>query len=468
MRIVGWKAALLALGMIAAVAGGVLLGTTIADPSPGTAGNGSSPGPTGSSSSTSNGAAPANTGTTRAPTEASCDFSGGEAFVGGPVTPLMDLGEVDGLRVEGALYPHPAYEGNPWTQWGQGIVLEDGRFFSAIGDHLGVGGNSYVYEYDPTSGNLSMVGDVLSYVDYQNGSWGYGKIHGQMVAGSCGEIYFHTYWGSTSGIHFNGSYDGDILFRLDPAARTITNLGVTVAQHGVPSLAGSAANNLVYGEALDPLRAQVDVDEGPFFAYDTVSEQVVFEGPPTPHALFRNILVDADGKAYYSMGNAQLAVYDPETNELGALEATMPGDTIRASTLPGPDGRVFAVTDEPAQFFALEPSGEITVMGEAIGYTTSLALDPDGSRFFYMPDAHGIAYYYGASVYSIDTETGVETTLLGDLNSLVESTLGVEVGGSYDLAVSPSGDRLYIGINVGPIGSEFGFGDVALLIVHLR
>ena len=36
--------------------------------------------------------------------------------------------------------------GEPWSQWGQGVVLDDGRFISAVGDHRGRDGNAYVYE----------------------------------------------------------------------------------------------------------------------------------------------------------------------------------------------------------------------------------------------------------------------------------------------------------------------------------
>jgi hypothetical protein len=67
----------------------------------------------------------------------------------------------------------------------------------------------------------------------------------------------------------------------------------------------------------------------------------------------------------------------------------------------------------------------------------------------------------------VDTATG-EETVLAELNPLVESTLGVRLGGTYDITVSSSGDTLFIGMNVGALGSEDGFGDVALLIVDLE
>ncbi len=395
-----------------------------------------------------------------------CDLPPGEPFVGGPSATLIDLGEVNGVRVEGVVYPRPDYEGHPWSQWGQGIVLVDGRFLSAIGDHIGPDGNSYIYEYDPATGTLATLGDHLSYVDHEPGSWGYGKVHGQMVAGPCGEVYFTSYWGTYRDIRFDDSYQGDILFRIDPDLRTIAALEVPVEEHGVPSLAGSAADDLVYGEAIDPLLKTSGIVEGPFFVYDTEAEQVIFEGPSTPHSGYRNIMVDSEGRAYYSIGAGQLAVYDPGQNDITTYPNMMPGDWLRASTTATPDGRVIGVTREPDVFFVLKPSGEIKSLGAARGYTTSMALHPDGERFFYIPDAHGSAWVTGAPLISVDTRTG-EQTVVAELNPLAEAQLGLRLGGTYNIAVAPSGQTVYVGMNAGPLGSDDGFGEVVLLVVHL-
>jgi hypothetical protein len=395
-----------------------------------------------------------------------CEIPAGEPYTGGPTADLIDLGESNGVRVEGLVFPHPDYEGNPWTQWGQGVVLPDGRFISAIGDHIGPDGNSFVYEFDPASGRLAMIADVLSYVDHVPGTWGYGKIHGQMSFGPCGEVYYSTYWGTYRGIRFEGNYRGDLLFRLDPYGQTVEPLTVPVDLHGQASLASSPAHGLVYGEAIDPVKKDNGVDEGPFFAYDVATGESVFVGPPTPHVGFRAMIVDDSGKAYYSTGGGELAVYDPATGELGTHAQAIPGDWLRATTVPDADGRVFGVTEEPDVFFVMNPDGSIQELGEAPGYTTSLALAPDGSRFFYMPGAHGNAHESGAQLIAVDTDSG-EQTVIVELNQLVEEHLGLTVGGTYNVATSPEGDKVYVGVNASPLGDDSGFGEVALLVVHL-
>jgi hypothetical protein len=462
------------VGFLILLATGVLLGVLLGRGSGGTSSAGTSPSQGGgapvTSPSTGGDSGGDTGGDVTTPTEGgvdpSCELPPGEPFVGGPEVEMTDLGEVNGLRVEAAVYPRPDYPAELWSQWGQGVALADGRFISAIGDHNGVDGNSFIFEYDPSTGTLAMLGDVLSYIDHSPGSWGYGKIHGQMVQGPCGEVYFSTYWGSSNGLHYGGSYTGDYLFRLDPDSRTMTALDVTVEQHGVPSLASSPEHGLLYGEAIDPASQDADVDDGPFFAYDTTTEEVVFTGDPLVHSGYRNILVDGEGRAYYSIGGGRLAVYEPGAGEVTTLDATMPGDWLRASTFPAPDGRVFAVTRDPDAFFVLHPSGEIEPLGNPTAYVASMAIHPSGDRFFYLPDAHGDAWQFGGALTAVDTDTG-EQEVLAELNPLVEEQLGLRIGGTYSIAVSPSGDRVYLGVNAGPAGADDGFGEIVLLVVHL-
>ena len=89
-------------------------------------------------------------------------------------------------------------------------------YYSAIGDHLGADGNSYVYTYDPASGSLTQIVDVLELTDHNSGAWGYGKVHAQMALGPCDEIFFTTYWGSRRGLTYENGYEGDLLFHIDP------------------------------------------------------------------------------------------------------------------------------------------------------------------------------------------------------------------------------------------------------------
>ena len=76
-----------------------------------------------------------------------------------------------------------------------------------------------------------MISDVLSLTDHGSGDWGYGKVHAQMVAGPCGDVFVTSYWGTRSDLVFGPTYDGDILMRLDPESETIASLDTLHGEH---------------------------------------------------------------------------------------------------------------------------------------------------------------------------------------------------------------------------------------------
>lgn len=360
------------------------------------------------------------------------------------------------------LYPRPEYEAKLWSAWGQGIVTGDGRFFSSLGDENGVDGNSFIYEYNPGTMTLTQVVDVLAVVPHQEGDWGFGKIHAQMVDGPCNDIYVSTYWGSRKGLTFTDGYQGDLLLRLDPVGRSIENLGVILAGHGVASLASSPDLGLIYAEAADPFGEKT----GSFVVVDATTGDVDFTDDDDSHGGYRNIAVGADGSAFVTWDGTGLARYDPVTNTLTPTEINLPGSILRASTPPDAAGRVYAVSRDPARFFALDPDGTVVDIGPARGYTTTMALSPGGDRFYYVPDAHGGAWEQGTPVIAVDTKTGEEDVIV-ELNPLVEKHLGLRAGGTYSIVVSPNGNTLYVVLNAGNADTGDSFGEVVLAVVTL-
>ncbi len=368
----------------------------------------------------------------------------------------------DGPGIRAVVYPHPDYRGKPWSQWGQGVVLADGRFLSAIGDHFGADGNSFIYEYDPATSTLVQIADVLSLVDHTAGEWGYGKIHAQMVELGCGEVYLSTYWGSRRNLTYTDEYQGDLLFRLDPAGRTSAEVGVILPEHGVASMAGWSHGGLLYAEAADPFGQKT----GSFVVLDAATGGQVFEDADDAHGGYRAVAVDAAGRAYITWNETSLARYDPDTNTLTPLDVTMPGGILRAVTVPDANGTIFAATRDPAVFFSLTEDGTITELGPARGYTTSIALSPDGSRFYYVPDAHGGAWREGTPLIAVDTTTG-EEAVIAELQPIVGEALGLKLGGTYNVAVDESGSRIYVGLNAGELAGGESFGEVVLVVVTL-
>lgn len=404
--------------------------------------------------------------TATSPSTADCSPIAGDAVpwasdVSVEATTYQEPG-ADGPGVQAVVYPHPDYPGKPWSQWGQGIVLPDGRMLSAVGDHQGADGNSFLYEYDPATSTLTMIGDLLSSLDHVPGDWGFGKVHAQMVEGPCGEIFVSTYWGSRRGLTFTDGYQGDVLLSLDPAARTSTEVGVILPEHGVASLASWVDGGLLYAEAANPFVQK----EGSFVVLDAETGDLVFEDGDSAHGGYRTIAVDPTGRAFITWNDTSLAVYDPAANTLTPVGVTMPGGTLRGATIPDADGTIYAVTKEPPTFFSLSAAGDITDLGRATGYTTSIALAPDGGHFYYVPNAHGGSWEKGAPLISVDTATGEQQTIV-ELQPLVGDALGMYLGGTYNVTVDPSGSRIYVGFNAGDAATGDDFGEIVLVVVTL-
>ena len=409
------------------------------------------------------------TDVTQAPvqgTPASCGNTRGDAvpWQPGVTVEAETVQEQSGVQpgVDIVVYPHPDYAGRPWSQWGQGIVLQDGRMLSGIGDHVGADGNSYLYEYDPQTRTMTQFADALTVVGHEPGEWGFGKIHAPMVKGPCGEVYVSTYWGTRRGLTYTEAYQGDVLLRLDPDGRTIENLGVILPEHGVASMASWPEGGLIYAEAADPFGKKT----GSFVVLDMETGDIIFEDDDPSHGGYRSIAVDAQGRAYITWDGDGLARYDPATNSLETLDTSMPGSILRWATPPDESDTVFAVSRDPAVFFSISAKGDIVELAPAQGYTTSMALSPDGDTFYYVPDAHGGAWEHGTSLIAVDTATGTETVIV-ELNPLIEPATGLRTGGTYNVVVDPSGERVYVGLNAGDPATRDTFGEIVLAIVTL-
>jgi len=376
-------------------------------------------------------------------------------------TTLSDAG--DPMRISAVVYPRPDYPGRPWSQWGQGAVLPDGRFLSAIGDHQGVDGNSFLFLYEPDNGRLTRFADVLSLVDHRRGTFGYGKIHAPIVPLGCDRVVFATYWGTRTGLTYGGSYTGDRVFSLNPATLAIEDLGVPVPGHGIPSLAGH--DGLVYGEAVDPRGrpAGQQSDIGEFFVLDPESRDVVYRDGDDRHIGFRTIGVDGSGRAFLAMTGSGLLRYDPN-GRLGVHPDPLPAGWLRATAAPAADGTVFGVTTQPERYVALRPDGRVDDLGPASGYIAAAALALGGEELLVVPGAHGDAWEAGAPLLAVDLASGREREVV-KLGPLVQQKLGLVLGGSYNVAVDERTGRVFIGFNAGATTEE-PWGEVVLVMVE--
>ena len=245
----------------------------------------------------------------------------------------------------------------------------------------------------------------------------------------------------------------------------LESLGEPIPFHGIPSTNMWRAGNLLYGEAVDPT---IDGNKGPFFVYDITTGEVIYAGNEDIHTGFRNIMVDHQGNAYFSVNTKGLAKYDPQTNNVNVLPVTLPG-VLRASTHQSAAGWIYGATDKPRMLFRFRPTtNELENLGEAWGYTSHMVLDPTGQYIYYIPYAHGDSWRKGTPLLQYNVETN-QHTVVAFLNNVYESKYGYRLGGTYALDIDAEGRRLFINMNAQEVGvdSTDGFGSPALLVIHL-
>jgi len=356
---------------------------------------------------------------------------------------------IDGVVVDYALYPLPDYAAN-WSQWGKGVVAVNGKVYSAVGDHKGPEGNSFIYEYDPGSKTLRIVADLQTAVPLAPGEYGFGKVHGRLSEGRDGMVYFASFYGTHEPEYFGASHH---FFKYDPYTHRIEDLGA-MRGLGVPSTAMWSDGLLLYGEATN-----IAMDRVQFTVFDVTRRQVVCKyDRPFPYA--RAMFVDREGNAYFNDGGGALKKFDPRGMALHDMPYTMPEAELRQTAGPGPNGYLYGLTQVSHILFRLDPtSGLITRIGSLEGDTAAMELDPTGRYIYYV--AQNESGTGATALYQVDVSNPLEPRkrALCDLVPQLEKALGRKYDKSFNLTVSRDGRRVYIGFNAG--------GCVVFVVAHV-
>jgi len=382
-------------------------------------------------------------------------------FAVAQTVPKVDVCFFDGLADRG--------KGTLWSSWGDGCFASNGKYYTSVGDHLGKDANSYVYEYDPMTQILRRVVDVLRAIGQMLGLFGHGKIHSGIHEAADGGLYFSTYWGKPKEVDaaIAKGYPGSLLLRYDPKTERTQNLGAIAPKQGLPASFFDARTNLIYFHA---------VYKGDVVVYDVKAQKVKFHGGADSSAAHRTFLGAADGRVYLSGVGGTLNYYDPAANQLVKTKASLPanvgakkGDTLRAATRPAKNGTVYGMT-AAGRVFAFDPKTEaVKDLGSNWGvgqYTAVMALSPDEKYLYYAPGAHGSGNKIGAPVVQYAIATG-KRKVLAFLREPLRQQFKWMVGGTYNLQIDPSGERLFVTFNGAEGAARSPFGKPAVVVVHI-
>jgi hypothetical protein len=390
----------------------------------------------------------------------------GTSFTVASTAPRVDVCFFAGLKDRG--------KGTLYSSWGDGCLAANGKYYTSVGDHLGIDANSYVYEYDPATTVLRRVVDVLRAIGHMLGLYGHGKIHSGIHQAADGKLYFTTYWGKPKEVDaaFKNGFDGSLLLCHDPKTGKTENLGAIVPKQGLPASYFEPTNQLLFFHA---------VYEGDIAVYDVKSRKLQFRGGADSSAAHRTFFGDAQGRVYFSGKDDLLNRFNPAKNALEKTDLKLPpspagkkNDTLRAAiTRPRKDGTVFGMT-AAGRLFQLNPSAPsekngVRDLGANFGngdYTAVMVMSPDEKYLYYAPGAHGSGTKSGSPVVQYDIGTG-KRKVLAFLQAPLLKELNYQIGGTYNLQVDPAGERLYFTFNGAEPSARSPFGRPTVVVVHI-
>jgi hypothetical protein len=366
-------------------------------------------------------------------------------------------------------YPSQTYKGSPWSCWGDGSAV-GGKYYSAIGDHAGPAGNAFVYEYDAAGKKLRLLVDLRKVLALPDGHYTPGKIHTRVDVGRDGWVYFATHRGSTRVTIDRYHYRGDWIVRHHPATgKTELVAHGPVGKQCIPCGVLDARRLIYYGGTQ---AGDLADKRHLFFAYDLRARKVLYSGYGGPGRAL--ILARSTGRVYFVPGLAgRLHRYDPaKGGPPVALDVEL---GLRAATQETPQGFVYAVSTKPEAMLCrfdvrsekVERLGSAAVASRT--YITSLDADPTGRYLYYVPGAHGGSETDGAAVVQFDTKTR-RKKVVAFLHPVLRERFGYTPLGTFSLAVSPRGDKLYVTWNGncgGRRGTRLTWDACALTVLHI-
>lgn len=355
-------------------------------------------------------------------------------------------------QVDFVYYPGQTYEGRPWSNWGNS-TFANGRYYSAIGDHLAPQGNAFVYEYNPEAKTFRLLTDVSKTINLPDGHYTPGKVHSHLGLAKDGWLYFSTHRGSTKATTAANHYTGDWLLRANPetGVTEIVERG-PVPGHCLPTGEVDGPRMIFYGST-----APGDGGDNTgiqFFAYDLAKRKMIYAGPDGPSRAM--ILSSSTGRVYFTPGQSDtpLMRFDPAT---GQAPQEIPGKIgIRAVTAETPQGIVYAVSFGRGEAGSVlsafdvktESVRELGPAGVGINqYIAAIAADPTGRYLYYIPGAHGGSEKDNTAIVQYDTKHN-RRKVIACLHPWFEKHAGCILKGTYTAALDERGERLFVTWNV--------------------
>lgn len=389
--------------------------------------------------------------------------------------------------VEGC-YPLSEDSAGLWSSWSESVLASDGNFYSAISNHQGVDGRSYIIRYEPETGRQTRVFDSHKLFAHEPGTYGHGKMHGRLDEYPEGFLVAATYWGMPpmityyKGKRWTGSVPGGRLVQVNLETGTSRDLGVPFERDSWPMFATDTRRGIFYAVGFDKH----------FLAYDLNAERALYAALPQPTVEWgrRATLVDEETGNCYSTSLERFVKYDPTTNRISHLDVCAPSNPHREDMpyyTPGRNDNYYYLrcytrrrTREGAficqtftgvifKFFPDEESVEtIDINWEQGCYCASMALSPGERYLYYTVDVHGSSFKHGTPVVQYDLRKK-RKKVLAFLHPYYMDEHDYRLGGSFDVNLNDDGSKLFLTWNgkFGPKNETESFGVPTFMLIEI-
>jgi hypothetical protein len=375
--------------------------------------------------------------------------------------------------------PFPEDNTGCWSSWSESILASDGNYYSAISDHRGVDGRTFIVRYDPETGEQKEVFHSDKLLDHKPGTYGHGKIHGRLDEYPPGHLIAATYWGippmdtKYKGERWTGPIPGGYLIRVDLAKGTTENLGVPFVRDSWPMFATDTKRGIFHAIGYDRH----------YLAYDLANSRPLYAAlpPPNIHWFERATLVDEKTGFCYSNSGERMVKYDLEKNEITYLEAEIPDNpgsdehppSLRCYTRRRTADGAYLCHAMDGTVFKFYPDTEaierVDINWGKGHYCTSSPISPGDRYLYYTVDVHGSAYTHGSPVVQYDL-VEKRRKVLCFLHPYYQEKHGYVFGGSYSVVVNEDGSQIFITWNGKFRETEKegeSFGDPSFMLIDI-
>ena len=315
-------------------------------------------------------------------------------------------------------YPDFPEAHSTWGSIGYGSAAR--KVFIGVTNHRDRVG---LFEYDVAAGKMSLCGFVPDLANLRDYQW-QGKVHSQIVEGPDGAMYFTTDGGESREeylMEHPHGYAGGFVFRWDPVARRLTNLGVGKQYDSIKDLAVDQHS----GKILMVSYPQVQL-----LLYDPKKNDVRDLGRVGSDHVPRVIFRDWWSNFYYVDWRQRLVKYERQSGKLLFARDSLPAfpettgeqivTGITAYAVDQANGVIYLVT-YGSKLLAFHPQeqgiGRMEDLGgifEAPGkkpngyYCPNLALGNNG-KLYYFIGGHGMYAVEGNNIVLMEYDPRAKT-----------------------------------------------------------